>query len=300
MMSKNKVIIIAVFIIISFFIFRHCARAGVSILDIVSSSMLYPLLRIQNATLAPIAQWFDDRATLHDLRINVARLQELNEELYAENSALKAFHVYEAETRELRNFNKRYALENGHFVQVLARHFSPTQQFFLVDAGSSHGIKKDMVALYGNTIVGRVEQVYPWYCKVCLITDADCKVASSVAPSFAKSFGGHGKASDSAKATSDTMADKAVSFRGASGILEGCNNLTHTAMRYVSHLEKVSVNDMVFSSGEGLVFPKGFALGKVAKAEKGELFYDIAVQPLLDLQELQHCTLIAKEDIGKS
>jgi cell shape-determining protein MreC len=277
MMSKNKVIIIAVFFIIMFFLFRHCARMGASIIETVSSSVLYPLLRVQNATLVPLAQWFDDRATMHDLRNHVAHLQKLNEELYAENNALKSLCVYETETRELRAFNKRYALHNGHLVQVLARHFSPTKQFFLVDAGTSHGIKKDMVALYGNNIVGRVSQVYPWYCEVCLITDADCKVAATCL---------------------SKMQLTKKNAKGASGIHEGINDAKYTTVTYVSHLESVNVHDTVLSSGEGLVFPKGFALGKIVAAEKGELFYEIRVQSLLDLQNLQCCTLIAKEDIG--
>lgn len=277
-MSKNKVIIIVVFAIIMFFLFRHCVRAGVSIVETVSSSVLYPLLRVQNATLVPVAQWFNDRATMYDLRNEVACLQKLNEELYAENNALKSFHVYQAETMELRNFNKRYALQKGHLAQVLARHFSSSQQFFLVDAGASQGIKKDMVAVYGNAIVGRVEQVYPWYCKVCLITDADCKVAATC------------------------LSEKFLTRKnpqGASGIHEGVNDEIHATMRYVSHLESVNVNDVVLSSGQGLVFPKGFALGKVIAAEKGELFYDIVVQPGLDFKTLHYCTLIAKEDIER-
>jgi cell shape-determining protein MreC len=68
-------------------------------------------------------------------------------------------------------------------------------------------------------------------------------------------------------------------------------------VRYVSHLESVSVGDDVFSSGEGMVFPKGFALGKVISADKGDLFYTITVQPALDFQSLRYCTLIAKENI---
>ena len=68
-------------------------------------------------------------------------------------------------------------------------------------------------------------------------------------------------------------------------------------MRYVSHLEAVNVGDDVFSSGEGLVFPKGFALGKVTAADKGDLFYTITIQPALDFQALRYCTLVAKEDI---
>jgi rod shape-determining protein MreC len=273
--SKNKLIISVVFVIISFFIFRHCVKAGVSMIGTVSSSILYPLLRVQHAIIMPIAQWFEHKATIQELENVIQNMRDAHEQLYAENSELKALCLYAQETSELRNFNKRYALHNGHMVQILARHFSATKQFFLVDAGSSQGIKKDMVALYGNNVVGRVAQVYPWYCEVCLVTDADCKIASAVAKSMV--------------GTSPKG--------GANGIHEGCNDASKTLVRYVSHLETVDIGDTVLSSGEGLVFPKGFALGKVLAADKGELFYEITVQPALDFHTLRYCTLIAKEDI---
>lgn len=235
--------------------------------ETISSSILYPLLRLQHAVVVPVSQWFERRATIQELESSIENMREAHEKLCAENSALKALCLYANETSELRAFNKRYALQNGHMAQILARHFSATKQFFLVDVGSSQGIKKDMVALYGNNIVGRVAQVYPWYCEVCLVTDADCKVAGSFAQSK------------------------------ASGIHEGCNDTAKTVVRYVSHLDSVNVGDTVLSSGEGLVFPKGFALGKIIAADKGELFYDITVKPLLDFQTLRYCTLIAKENI---
>ncbi len=143
--------------------------------------------------------------------------------------------------------------------------------------GSSQGIKKDMVALYCNAIVGRVTQVYPWYCKVCLVTDADCKIAALCLSSVALA--------------------KVGPEKGVSGIHEGINDSLYTAMRYISHLESVNVADDVLSSGEGLIFPKGFALGKVVAADKGELFYTITIQPALNFHTLRYCTLIAKENI---
>jgi len=55
---------------------------------------------------------------------------------------------------------------------------SENAQFILVDGGSRQGVKKDMVALHNNCLIGRVDDVYPWYCKICLITDPACKVAA--------------------------------------------------------------------------------------------------------------------------
>ncbi len=283
-MNKNTTIIIVVFIIISFFVFRHCVVPGISMVEKVSSSFLYPLLRIQQLIIDPIAAKIQRSARVHELEHNIEEMRKQYEMLYAEHIALKAGVAYTDETIELHNFNKRYVLNSGITAQVLARHFSSNNQFFLVNAGVSQGIKKDMVALYCNNIVGRVSEVYPWYCKVCLITDADCKVASMCCQSDVSNVLTKGKR---------------LAKKGAYGIHEGCNDLHNATMRYVSHLEKVNENDMVLSSGEGLVFPKGFALGKIVAADKGELFYDITVQSALDFKTLRYCTLISKEDVEK-
>jgi rod shape-determining protein MreC len=226
-------------------------------------------------------------ASTREFEKRIEILKKKYDDVFAENIALKAINQYVEETKELRNFNKRYLLNCGHVAQILARHFSSNNQFFLLDAGSSHGIQKGMVALYGNVIVGKVVCVYPWYCKVCLTTDADCKIAALCLPSYAKKF--------SSVKTLENRLERAA--KSASGIHEGINSITHAVVRYVSHLESVNVGDDVFSSGEGLVFPKGFALGKIISADKGDLFYTITVQPLVDFESLQYCMLIAKEDM---
>ena len=221
-----------------------------------------------------------------ELEKKIDDLKKEYEQVCAENIALKAFSHYKEETKELYSFNKRYLLEHGHVGQILARHFSLNNQFFLVDLGSSQGIEKDMVALYGNAIIGKVVQVYPWYCKVCLITDMDCKISVVCLPSV--------KSSCSVK--NRNIALELVK-KSASGIHEGINAMTHTVIRYVSHLESVKIGDDVFSSGEGLIFPRGFALGQVIAADKGDLFYTVTVQPMIDFQALRYCTIIAKENI---
>lgn len=276
-MYKNRVVVVVVFLIVFFFGLRHFMVVGVSVIETVSSYCLYPLLRVQQLVVEPITIWKGRSVAIQGLEATIEDLQKKYDEIFAENIALKAMHYYADETKELRDFNKKYLLSRGSIGQVLARHFSPSNQFFLVDAGSSQGIKKDMVALHCNAIVGRVAEVYPWYCKVCLITDVDCKVAAVCLPYAVKG-------------------PKGLQKR-ASGIHEGINDVSHSILRYVSHLQSVNAGDDVLSSGEGLVFPKGFALGKVVSADKGELFYAITIEPSLDFQTLRYCTLVAKEDI---
>lgn len=281
-MYKNKVIVVIVFTIISFFVFRHFVMIGPRVVEMFSSSVLYPLLRIQKCIVEPITMWMERRVIINELEASLEHMRKEYERIFAENIALKSMDVYARETSELREYHKKYALRNACIAQVLARHFSDNNHFFLVDAGALQGIKKDMVALYCNAIVGRVTQVYPWYCKVSLITDVDCKVASCVACSvdeaakntkvFAstlpkKSLPNHASADLSDKTLTKSGA---LCRLGASGIHEGLNTPSLSALKYVSHLESVAINDLIISSGEGLVFPRGFALGTVVAADKGE------------------------------
>jgi rod shape-determining protein MreC len=280
---KKRMIIGTVFVGVLFFVVRHCTYLHQGFKSF-SSCCLYPLLRVQQLCVEPISRWMNRSVSIAELETTIENLQKKYDDLCAENVALKGMHQYADETRELRTFNKRYTQKSGCVAQVLARHFSLNNQFFLLNAGGAHGIKKDMVALHCNAIVGKVVEVYPWYCKVSLITDVDCKVAA-----LCRSYGAKGLPY-SAKASKGLQ-------KNVSGIHEGANDISRTNMRYVSHLDIVHVGDDVLSSGEGLVFPKGFSLGKVISADKGELFYTIVVQPSLDLQTLCYCTLIAKEDI---
>jgi rod shape-determining protein MreC len=124
-----------------------------------------------------------------------------------------------------------------------------------------------MVAVYNSCLVGKVIEVYPWYCKVGLITDSECKIAAFCA-----------------KTTTN-------------GILEGLNKDDVMMLRYVSHLSQVMEGDVIVSSGQGLIFPAGFGLGTIIHIAKENLFYTIRVKPMIDLQSVQHCIIIAKEQI---
>jgi cell shape-determining protein MreC len=68
---------------------------------------------------------------------------------------------------------------------------------------------------------------------------------------------------------------------------------------YVSHLASVVTDDLIFSSGQGLVFPEGFCLGKIVKQTLKEkaLYYEIEIEPLVDLASLFFCLLTNQSKI---
>jgi len=76
------------------------------------------------------------------------------------------------------------------------------------------------------------------------------------------------------------------------GIHEGTNTDT-TMLSYVSHLSPMQIGDLVLSTGQGLVFPQGFGLGRVTSSYVNGLHLTIELQPLLNLHEIHYCAILA-------
>lgn len=266
MRRKQKSLVIwAIVSILFFFLAQRLSFISTKLINETSSYLVYPVLVMQRLIVDPIKSWREQRMTVNELKATIEQLHQERESLLAELIKLEATRVYAEQTKEVRDFIARYDEQaNIHTAQILARHFSETAHFYLVDAGSNQGIEPDMVAVYNNVLIGRVVEVYPWYSKVRLITDAACKVSAYCA---------HTK---------------------ASGIHEGKNNDTETQLCYVSHLDSVHENDLVISSGEGLIFPAGFALGRIAAVKRDNLYHHVTIKPLMDLRAIHYCVLMAK------
>lgn len=230
----------------------------------LSSYMIYPVMMVQQKIVAPIKIFFERKYSIEQLQQQLKTLQESREKLVAETISLRATLHYADDIQEVMEFKKNYENLHGTIVQILAKNISDQAHFILIDAGANKGITKDMVALYKNGLVGRVEEVYPLYSKVVLITDRTCKVAASCA------------------------------ITHAHGIHEGCNDEHRCLLNRVSHLSAVQEQDMVLSSGEGLIFPRGFALGQVKSIVPEGLMYRVEVEPIFDIRTINYCFLMRR------
>lgn len=234
------------------------------LLERYSSTLAYPVLVIQHHIISPIKAYFQKRQTVAELEQKLADLQAEYEHLLSHEIELQGMICYAQETQELVEFKKQYDFSRATLAQVLIKNFSDQSHFYLVDKGSSAGVAKDMVAIYKDCLIGRVTEVYPRYCKITLISDQSCKVAACCAQS---------------KAT---------------GIYQGNNQEWHSNLTHVSHLAQLEPGELVLSSGDGLIFPRGFGIGKVKSFQNEGLFHQVSVEPLLDLHAINHCYLIQK------
>ncbi len=53
-------------------------------------------------------------------------------------------------------------------------------------------------------------------------------------------------------------------------------------------------NDLVISSGQGMVFPRGFGLGRIRYFTADGVNYTTRLSPLLNLKKLDYCYLLQK------
>lgn len=233
------------------------------------SCITYPIYSLYAFVVNPIKKWSLDVHDQAELRKIIIDRESAYQQLQAEYIKMQATQIYAQETKELRAFCQRYDFQEGIIGQVLHVISTEYEQSMLINAGSRHGVAKNMVALSHNCLLGKVVAVYPWYCKVRLITDAKCKVSALCAST------------------------------NAIGIYHGCNDSQAAHLMHVSHLDTVQEGDLILSTGKGLVFPQGFALGTITHAQVNGLSYTITVKPLVSLSQLSHCLLISKESCEK-
>lgn len=229
-----------------------------------SSYIVYPALVVQHYVAAPIKSFFTKRATVAQLEQKLQHLQQERDTILAQNIELNGLISYAQDTQELIQFKQRYDFSHATLAQVLAKNFSEQSHFFLLDKGAQAGVQKDMVVIYKDCLIGRIIEVYPNYSKMVLISDQSCKVAAYC---------------EQSKAT---------------GIYQGANQEWGAQLNHVSHLSHVEVGEMILSSGDGLIFPRGFGLGRIKNFETQGLFHQITVEPLVDLRALSYCYVVQK------
>lgn len=225
------------------------------------SGLFYPFLFVQNKITLQTKDTFTSK---REILKKYKELSESFENLLEENIKLKSITDFYTQTEELLEFKEKYSYKNAKLVQVIFKNFDSGNHYFYVDKGSSSGIKEDMVAVYKNNLIGRVSKVYPFFSKVSLISDHACQVA--VYCSETKTL----------------------------GIFQGKNNINEASLNHVSHLTEIKPDEYIFSSGEGLIYPRGFVLGQISSVEKSDVNQIITVKMLVDLDSVNFIYLITK------
>ncbi len=157
--------------------------------------------------------------------------------------------------------------------RVLGQDPSPLRRSLTIDAGREDGIAPDQVVIAQGGIVGRVLQAGPGRSQVLLITDLDSAVDVVAARTRARGI--------------------LVGLRREMGLKR---ERWMTQAEYVSGSEEILAGDLLLTSGQDGVFPKGYPVGVVEKVEKDAsgLFWKAEVQPYAELQKLEEVLVLTE------
>ena len=150
--------------------------------------------------------------------------------------------------------------------QVIGSSGSEQSRSIYIDKGSRDGIKPDMAVITADGIVGKVLRVFRTTAQVLLINDQTSGVGAILEKSRLQGV-----------------------LRGTAG--------GEVMLEKVMSDETVQPGEQVITSGGDQIFPKGLPVGTVTKVSPGqELFLNIRVKPLADLNRLDEVLVIAQEE----
>lgn len=236
-----------------------------SFFEQTTSYVMYPFLKIQNNIAHSVQQKSEDKRSRQELEQEVSILRIEQTMLRARLAQLEAQQVLLQQTQEMVDFGRRYDQQTKTLSTVLLQYLSPKEDVIFIEGGANKGFAKDDVVVYHNVMIGRLIEIYPWYSKVALITDQRCRISAAVGT---QTFG--------------------VVCGKNNGELELC---------FVPHYQKVERGDLVFSTGQGLIYPQGFALGVVDSVQTDLVSHHIVLKPYVDTQHVKHVYVFAKQSV---
>jgi rod shape-determining protein MreC len=195
--------------------------------------------------------------------------QQQNERLRAELGRLK-----------LENQSLRNALGTADRLKILAAYqqaipsetlvasvigagANPNSRVVFLNKGSGAGVKPDMAVLTPDGIVGKIQSVFPGASLVLLISDANAAVGVILEKSRVH------------------------------GVMKG-TGLNEARIDLIANEEKVTAGEMVYTSGEDRIYPKGLLVGTVSHAQSGRDFQEISLQPGARLNRLEEVLIVTK------
>ena len=152
--------------------------------------------------------------------------------------------------------------------QVIGSSGNEASQIVILDKGSNAGLRPDLPVIVPGGVIGKVLRVFTDTSQVILITDANSGVASLLESSRIH------------------------------GVLRGTNRPL-CKLTYVVNGEPVTVGEILVTSGEDRIYPKGLPLGVVVSVRPASEFQEIEVQPLAQLNRLEEVLVILERETSE-
>ena len=199
---------------------------------------------------------------LRGVRQQNRELQQQLQQLELEQVRLQQDAEQARRLQALLGFKEQF-IDKTLAAQVIATSGSEQSRTVYLDKGSEDGVAQDMAVISRDGIVGKVSQVFRHTSQVLLINDQASGVGTILEQSRLQ------------------------------GVLKGRPNGEVVLDKIMSD-EEVKMGDRVLTSGGDQIFPKGLAVGTVAKVTRGAEFLQVTVKPASALNHLEEVLIIIK------
>ena len=145
--------------------------------------------------------------------------------------------------------------------EVIAGPATPEFRDMTIDKGGSDGVNRDMAVISPAGVVGRVILPSPRASRVQMLIDRNAAAGAMIERTRAQ------------------------------GIVIGQGDSLR--MDYVSGTSDIKVGDLVVTSGIDKIYPKGFLIGIVEVANRGQgSFYEVTVRPAVDFSRIEEVLVV--------
>mgnify|MGYP000847431637 FL=1 len=217
--------------------------------------------------------------------INFSRIKGENEELKKENSSLKnklvEYNSLKNDNSQLRkelNFKSQKSEYDYIGCDVIGRSSDGILNEFAINRGSKDGIKKQMVAVTADGLVGQVLHVENNWSIVQSLANENLAVGGTI----------EGAASDANDVTNSGM------VKGYSD----SNNQFLAKLYYLPQDSTIKKGDVILTSGINNSYPRGIRIGTVIDVEddKGKVMKNALIKPYVNFDKLQELLIVVPQD----
>lgn len=261
--KRRKVYIAVVCIFFLLLIFKGAINHGVELVSYVVfpiQKKIYEIgdyIKRTKEAIVSYQEILEENQVLKNEQIKYDILLSYNEKILEENRRLQEI----LKIKEEKNLNLKVA-------KVNFRNPSNLYTRFYINLGKKDGVKKNMIVLSGETLIGKVGRVYENYSIVDMITSENFNVS-------------------------------ALTESQMLGIIKGSDEEDGTLYFEANTFQNnIEMGEKIYTSGISEIYPKGLYIGKVSEIDEdnGELFRSIKVKNDIDILNMMEVLILMPED----
>ena len=261
--KRRKVYIAVACISFLLLIFKGAINHGVELVSYVVfpiQKKIYEIgdyIKRTKEAIVSYQEILEENQVLKNEQIKYDILLSYNEKILEENRRLQEI----LKIKEEKNLNLKVT-------KVNFRNPSNLYTRFYINLGKKDGVKRNMIVLSGETLIGKVGRVYENYSIVDMITSENFNVS-------------------------------ALTESQMLGIIKGSDEEDGTLYFEANTFQNnIEIGEKIYTSGISEIYPKGLYIGKVSEIDEdnGELFRSIKVKNDIDILSMMEVLILMPED----